>query len=96
MWLIERRMGVVMQTKADIASGVTVSMSGFALWLHKTNAWVAEYMPLITAIGIIGGLIISAWYYWRSIKIKAVESENKQRRMEQQHERFMHTRESDE
>lgn len=54
--------------KADIASAGTVALSGLGLWLHNINGWVNEYMPLITAFGIVSGTLLTAWYYWQSIE----------------------------
>lgn len=85
MW--DRRLGTVMQQKGDIANTATVAGSGFALWLHQTNAWVAEYMPLITAVGIIGGLFAACWFYYQSIQIKRRELENSMNR--RQHDQPM-------
>lgn len=66
---------MLVQQKADAASGLTVGLSGLGLWMHIVNGWVAEFMPLITAFGIVSGAVMTAWYYWQSIKQKRLESE---------------------
>lgn len=71
-----------MTYKADLASAATVSMSGVALWLHNANAWAADYMPLITAFGIISGACLTAWYYWQSIEQKKRDRDAKYGRRE--------------
>lgn len=78
---------MMLQQKADTASAGTVALSGIGLWLHNINGWANEYMPLITAFGIVSGTMLTAWYYWQSIEQKKRDREVQHKRME--HEREM-------
>jgi len=64
-----------MQAKALASAGGTASGSALSLWLHNTNAWANEYMPLISMIGIIVGTCMTVWYYTSLIRIKKKELE---------------------
>ena len=55
-------------TKGDTASMLTVMFSGLGAWLHSMNATVAEFMPMITAFGILSGTALTAWFYKQQIK----------------------------
>lgn len=71
-----------MAQKADAASAITVALSGFAMWLDRTNGWVAEHMPLITAFGIVGGFLLTAWYYWQAINQRKRDRALEHKRMD--------------
>lgn len=60
-------------SKADIASLVTVGASGLVGLAHVLNDLSGTYMPLISAIGILGGLGVTGWYYAQLLKIKRKE-----------------------
>ncbi len=65
----------VLQMKADISSGSTVILSGFALFLHNTNTWFAEFMPLISGLGILFGAFMTWWYYTRMARERKREND---------------------
>ena len=67
------------QVKADLSSAATVGLSGVSLWMHNANAWADTYMPLITALGILSGAIMTAWYYRSIIKQRKRENDLKAR-----------------
>ena len=67
------------QIKADVSSAATVSLSGVSLWMHNANMWADTYMPLITAVGILSGAIMTAWYYRSIIKQRKRENDLKAR-----------------
>ena len=67
------------QIKADLSSAATVSLSGVSLWMHNANMWADTYMPLITAVGILSGAIMTAWYYRSIIKQRKRENDLKAR-----------------
>jgi uncharacterized membrane protein len=67
------------QVKADLSSLATVSLSGVSLWMHNANMWADTYMPLITALGILSGAIMTAWYYRSIIKQRKREYDLKAR-----------------
>ena len=68
------------QVKADLSSAATVGLSGVSLWMHNANAWADTYMPLITAVGILSGAIMTGWYYYSIIKQRKRENDIKARR----------------
>ena len=68
------------QIKADVSSAATVGLSGLSLWMHNANAWADTYMPLITALGILSGAIMTAWYYRSIIKQRKRENDIKARK----------------
>ena len=68
------------QIKADLSSAATVGLSGVSLWMHNANAWADTYMPLITAVGILSGAIMTGWYYYSIIKQRKRENDIKARR----------------
>ena len=68
------------QIKADVSSAATVGLSGVSLWMHNANAWADTYMPLITALGILSGAIMTAWYYRSIIKQRKRENDIKARK----------------
>ena len=68
------------QIKADLSSAATVGLSGVSLWMHNANAWANTYMPLITAVGILSGAIMTGWYYYSIIKQRKRENDIKARR----------------
>ena len=68
------------QIKADLSSAATVGLSGVSLWMHNANAWADTYMPLITALGILSGAIMTAWYYRSIIKQRKRENDIKARK----------------
>ena len=67
------------QIKADMSSAATVGLSGVSLWMHNANAWADTYMPLITALGILSGAIMTGWYYSGIIKQRKRENDIKAR-----------------
>ena len=67
------------QVKADLSSAATVGLSGVSLWMHNANAFADTYMPLITALGILSGAIMTAWYYRSIIKQRKRENDIKAR-----------------
>ena len=67
------------QVKADLSSAATVGLSGVSLWMHNANAFADTYMPLITAVGILSGAIMTGWYYWSIIKQRKRENDIKAR-----------------
>jgi len=67
------------QIKADLSSAATVGLSGVSLWMHNANAWANTYMPLITAVGILSGAIMTGWYYYSIIKQRKRENDIKAR-----------------
>ena len=67
------------QIKADLSSAATVGLSGVSLWMHNANAWADTYMPLITALGILSGAIMTGWYYSGIIKQRKRENDIKAR-----------------
>ena len=67
------------QVKADLSSAATVGLSGVSLWMHNANAWADTYMPLITAMGILSGAIMTGWYYSDIIKQRKRENNLKAR-----------------
>ena len=67
------------QIKADVSSAATVGLSGVSLWMHNANMWADTYMPLITAVGILSGAIMTAWYYRSIIKQRKRENDLKAR-----------------
>ena len=67
------------QVKADLSSAATVGLSGVSLWMHNANAWADTYMPLITALGILSGAIMTGWYYRSIIKQRQRENDLKAR-----------------
>ena len=50
-----------------------------SLWMHNANAWADTYMPLITALGILSGAIMTGWYYSGIIKQRKRENDIKAR-----------------
>ena len=68
------------QIKADVSSAATVGLSGVSLWMHNANMWADSYMPLITAVGILSGAIMTGWYYYSIIKQRKRENDIKARR----------------
>lgn len=58
-----------MASKAEASALLTMasSVGGLMQWL---NGWVSTYMPLFTVAGIIGGLILSWWFYRASLRQK--------------------------
>ena len=67
------------QVKADLSSAATVGLSGVSLWMHNANAFADTYMPLITAVGILSGAIMTGWYYYSIIKQRKRENDIKAR-----------------
>ena len=67
------------QVKADLSSAATVGLSGVSLWMHNANAFADTYMPLITAVGLLSGAIMTGWYYWSIIKQRKRENDIKAR-----------------
>ena len=67
------------QIKADLSSAATVGLSGVSLWMHNANMWADTYMPLITAVGILSGAIMTGWYYYSIIKQRKRENDIKAR-----------------
>jgi len=67
------------QIKADVSSAATVGLSGVSLWMHNANMWADTYMPLITAVGILSGAIMTGWYYYSIIKQRKRENDIKAR-----------------
>ena len=67
------------QVKADLSSAATVGLSGVSLWMHNANMWADTYIPLITAVGILSGAIMTAWYYRSIIKQRKRENDLKAR-----------------
>ena len=67
------------QIKADVSSAATVSLSGVSLWMNNANIWADTYMPLITALGILSGTIMTGWYYSGIIKQRKRENDIKAR-----------------
>lgn len=57
-----------MSDRAELTAVLSAAFSGMGAILHYTNEWVSEYMPTLTAIGIIGGLLLSIWFRYESIK----------------------------
>jgi len=47
--------------------------------MHNANMWADTYMPLITAVGILSGAIMTAWYYRSIIKQRKRENDLKAR-----------------
>jgi uncharacterized membrane protein len=62
-----------------VSSAATVGLSGVSLWMHNANMWADTYMPLITALGILSGAIMTAWYYRSIIKQRKRENDLKAR-----------------
>lgn len=79
-----------MQQKADTAAGATGALSGVSLWMSQANQWVAEYMPLISAVGILGGLLVTAWYYWACHRQRKREEALRWRELEDHHRQREH------
>lgn len=74
--------GATMQLKAIISTAWTATVSFLGGWLYAANAWFAEYMPLVTGVGILASAGLTAWYYRNLIQIKRAEAGLVEKRQE--------------
>lgn len=87
---MDRIKGVPLSVKADLSSFWTMLLSGFGFFMDLTNSWATEYMPLITAFGILSSAALTAWYYRQKIRQEERNRALEHKRME--HEIFMQDR----